>query len=247
MNRKSRKTGFTLIELLVVIAIIAILAAILFPVFAQAREAARKSSCLSNEKQIGNAFMMYTQDYDEKANLSTWSDGSNALLQVFAERLQPYAKNYRVFFCPSDERPWNTVDQLAIPGTNKPVQGSYGFQSYGGWNLAQIQAPAEFFISWDSGVAGCGQGDNIWLGTEDVTGAYSWSRTGCFAARHMEQINMVFADGHAKALRCAQVFPCRSAGWRLDNIAQPSSGCWARYNNNYTANNGKSLVPQTCP
>jgi prepilin-type N-terminal cleavage/methylation domain-containing protein len=68
---KRPRTGFTLIELLVVIAIIAILAAILFPVFAQAREKARQSGCLSNLKQIGTALMMYTQDYDE-AFPCTW-------------------------------------------------------------------------------------------------------------------------------------------------------------------------------
>ena len=82
MNRESRKrSGFTLIELLVVIAIIAILAAILFPVFARAREAARKTSCLSNNKQIGTASLMYAQDYDESFSDSRVStnllDGAN--------------------------------------------------------------------------------------------------------------------------------------------------------------------------
>jgi len=72
MDRASRRSrGFTLIELLVVIAIIAILAAILFPVFAQAREKARQTSCLSNEKQIGTAVIMYAQDYDE--GMPAWS------------------------------------------------------------------------------------------------------------------------------------------------------------------------------
>src|SRR5437773_4950577 len=71
-SQSSSRHGFTLIELLVVIAIIAILAAILFPVFAQAREKARQASCLSNEKQMGNASMMYSQDYDE--GLPTWSE-----------------------------------------------------------------------------------------------------------------------------------------------------------------------------
>jgi len=246
MNGSLKRLGFTLIELLVVIAIIAILAAILFPVFAQAREAARKASCLSNEKQIGNAFTMYTQDYDERTNLSTWSDGANQKLQVFSQRLQPYAKNYGIFVCPSDSQPWSTTDELEVP-PKTGLRGSYGFHSYGGWALADIQAPSDFFIAWDSGVAGCGQGNNIWLGTEDVTGAYSWSRTGCFAARHMDQINMVYADGHAKTIRCAQVFPCRAAGWQLNNIASPSSGCWARYSNNYTSNDGRSLAPMTCP
>src|SRR5437870_10686078 len=97
-NRKG-KTGFTLIELLVVIAIIAILAAILFPVFAQAREKARGATCLSNAKQIGLGSMMYAQDYDEV--LIPWFAGSGKPrngfrrddLNVWVDLLQPYIKN----------------------------------------------------------------------------------------------------------------------------------------------------------
>jgi len=99
LNRR----GFTLIELLVVIAIIAILAAILFPVFAQAREKARAASCLSNTKQIGLAMMQYQQDYDETYSgafkqIST----SGATVRVhWPQLIYPYAKNYGIFRCPS--------------------------------------------------------------------------------------------------------------------------------------------------
>lgn len=110
---QQRANGFTLIELLVVIAIIAILAAILFPVFARARENARRASCISNMKQIGIAMNMYTQDYDERLPEpglgGVFRNASNTGLgQLFMGVLpfhlavQPYAKNYQVFACPSD-------------------------------------------------------------------------------------------------------------------------------------------------
>ena len=107
-----QRRGFTLIELLVVIAIIAILAAILFPVFAQARESARKATCLSNQKQIGLAVHMYIQDYDGMYP-SQQRDGVLVNLpggpvvykntdQNFMDELYPYCKNARIFHCPSN-------------------------------------------------------------------------------------------------------------------------------------------------
>src|ERR1044071_4712638 len=111
MSTARQRRGFTLIELLVVIAIIAILAAILFPVFAQAREAARKTSCLSNMKQIGTSIMMYTQDYDEtypinnrSYPLAYYKSGggqSGDYHNSWAKHLQPYLKNNKVFYCAS--------------------------------------------------------------------------------------------------------------------------------------------------
>src|SRR6201985_294498 len=95
----SRPNAFTLIELLVVIAIIAILAAILFPVFAQARESARRTSCLSNVKQMGLAFAMYNQDYDETTPAVIHLNGSNADPD-FWSIIQPYIKNVSMFYCP---------------------------------------------------------------------------------------------------------------------------------------------------
>src|SRR5689334_6425691 len=106
IRMRTRRLGFTLIELLVVIAIIAILAAILFPVFAQAREAARKSSCLSNIKQINLAISMYRQDYDETFPMAYYYLNDNNSANGYAQWsgfMQPYVKNWGIFKCPSDK------------------------------------------------------------------------------------------------------------------------------------------------
>lgn len=145
---KFARRGFTLIELLVVIAIIAILAAILFPVFAKAREAARKATCVSNCKQIGLAALMYVQDYDENfpwlimdnrnntnatglsRNMSLGPPNLNGIRGLFMEyKFQPYVKNYGLFGCPT-LRP----SQLSLsPVDNLPLNayGSYAYV-YGG-------------------------------------------------------------------------------------------------------------------
>lgn len=114
------KHGFTLIELLVVIAIIAILAAILFPVFARAREKARQTSCLSNVKQLGLTLMMYIQDYDEMFPAAyDYSTTTPTLSRFWYGQAEPYIKNSQIFDCPSvtvDTAPriWRQFGRLSI-------------------------------------------------------------------------------------------------------------------------------------
>jgi prepilin-type N-terminal cleavage/methylation domain-containing protein len=109
------KRAFTLIELLVVIAIIAILAAILFPVFARAREAARKTACLSNTKQIGTALMMYSQDYEEVLPQPQSGVCPGVSCFGWADMIYPYIKNEKVFDCPS-----SSIRTKLIPGVDPP-------------------------------------------------------------------------------------------------------------------------------
>jgi len=240
-----RRIGFTLIELLVVIAIIAILAAILFPVFAQAREAGRKASCQSNLKQIGTAWMMYAQDYDEQTLHNTWNGGGFQKNRIWAQRIQPYAKNKGIAKCPSDPEPWVATDQE----DNVTVTGSYALQSWGEWKLSEIAATADYFLAWDTSGRDSFFGYNAWIGEETSDSAFSWGRNYMFAARHMDQINMLYADGHVKTARCAQIFPCSNKGWQLDNVGDNSKtlGCWARAAGTYVANNGRTYNKQDCP
>jgi prepilin-type N-terminal cleavage/methylation domain-containing protein/prepilin-type processing-associated H-X9-DG protein len=108
MGVRRRYRGFTLIELLVVIAIIAILAAILFPVFARAREQARKTRCLANLRQIGTALHMYCQDYDGILPTMAVKPSTEPGVPVMTEVLHPYTKNREIFRCPSDSDYYKT-------------------------------------------------------------------------------------------------------------------------------------------
>jgi prepilin-type N-terminal cleavage/methylation domain-containing protein/prepilin-type processing-associated H-X9-DG protein len=179
--------GFTLIELLVVIAIIAILAAILFPVFARAREKARQASCQSNLKQMALACLMYTQDYDERTmRYCTQGCPDNGCFYKH-DLLYPYTKNRQMYLCPSSNR----TD--ATPGgwPAGTVYGDYGYHcpTSNGVKMADMAAPAEvmMFIECVAAPATPNQSCN-----------YASSRIDWIVARHNGGTNIAFWDGHVK-------------------------------------------------
>ncbi|MEN6549739.1 MAG: DUF1559 domain-containing protein [Armatimonadia bacterium] len=193
------RRGFTLIELLVVIAIIAILAAILFPVFAKAREKARQSSCLSNVKQLGLAFQQYAQDYDEC--LPMYVDHSYNFTQMaWYVVIQPYLKNSQVLMCPSVSRAARQTDY----GVIYPTVSNRGSAA----SLGQIQYPAETACVAEtenqnaSGATGsalylCYSPFTYALGS--VTGGYYYGLS--WPGRHNDGNNIGFVDGHAKWMK----------------------------------------------
>jgi prepilin-type N-terminal cleavage/methylation domain-containing protein/prepilin-type processing-associated H-X9-DG protein len=214
------RRGFTLIELLVVIAIIAILAAILFPVFARAREKARQASCLSNIKQLGLAYLMYAQDYDEmtcathmppvgspdRTDMWVWIAGSDPSKKIDS-RLMPYCKNEGLFVCPSIPTAyWSygmnyRMSQYARASLGNP--GTYGY-GYGGATLAAFGRPAEILILADA------RGNCYYLGNAYYPD-YDYRSPGYVCGgherRHNGGVNCTYADGHAKWLSSEKFAP----------------------------------------
>lgn len=191
------RRGFTLIELLVVIAIIAILAAILFPVFAKAREKARQTSCLSNVKQIGLSFMQYAQDYDEGCVMNYQYPMNPALnYRLFHHLLEPYIKNRQVFTCPS-----RSSTQVGY-GLNIYVGGDYN----GPWTrLGDFNNPANtvVIVESNSGSFDGSLGDfcKTYVGSSCASAGrrpFGCTATVIGEGAHNGGNNWIFMDGHAK-------------------------------------------------
>jgi prepilin-type N-terminal cleavage/methylation domain-containing protein/prepilin-type processing-associated H-X9-DG protein len=218
--RRSR-SGFTLIELLVVIAIIAILAAILFPVFAQAREKARQANCISAFKQINLALIMYAQDYDETIpRIRFWEFSGfcspTAKSLTWKGALTPYVKSYDFWRCPSNAR--NNINSEDVDKNIKVSYACNGILFHGHRNsdktpprtLASFAEPASTMLLLESTSPCPDFGD--WVGQGTATGkGGNCGPDGMGIVdfkfqKHGPALNWGFADGHVKSMKYAALW-----------------------------------------
>ncbi len=219
------RRGFTLIELLVVIAIIAILAAILFPVFAKAREKARQASCQSNFKQIGLALAMYYSDYDQ------WTPCIHHGWACVSRQMMPYIKNTEIYICPAHDNGQVYHTSCEHCGTNIGEMGTWWYPSTYTMNpfwrqkressITRVADVAQFVVACDGRRNWCHFA--AWcFGTEDMS-------RGCGAAVgvwHNEQTNILYYDGHVKSVKPPMSDPSADPNGAWLRSWDPVDGTW---------------------
>jgi len=220
----SKRNAFTLIELLVVIAIIAILAAILFPVFARARENARRASCLSNLKQIALGEMMYTQDYDERLS-GYMQTGAFGRYTPWAYILQPYLKSDQLLDCPNTKA--YTENKAGDPQSYY-LYRSYGYNIYlggdgGSISLAAIGTPSETVMFADNLSSDANTNYGFWeLNPPSSCAGTNWwllTSHGCsggIVQRHFDGASVAYADGHVKWSKLPGILTKDDTLWDLE-------------------------------
>jgi prepilin-type N-terminal cleavage/methylation domain-containing protein/prepilin-type processing-associated H-X9-DG protein len=209
-----RKQGFTLIELLVVIAIIAILAAILFPVFAKAREKARQTQCMSQNRQTGVALTMYLDDWDDVFPFIRYDVALTDKDYRYIYGLKPYLKSRNVRICPS-----NGTAVSVNGGT--PLHGDWGLcgsqSSYGflaSSNMSEVRKSSHVVFTWENPFPLNGDwGDiqNCWVAEYEYAPTLPGGKANpyygnlAYQPPHNGGINVSFADGHAKWFNCSDM------------------------------------------
>jgi prepilin-type N-terminal cleavage/methylation domain-containing protein/prepilin-type processing-associated H-X9-DG protein len=213
------RRGFTLIELLVVIAIIAILAAILFPVFARAREKARQASCSSNVKQIALGILMYVQDYDERLIPHWILDPSAAPpYQCWPDVVAPYTKNAQLFLCPSNSEVPRGMHLMTSYGVNDPHITPDASPTQGTRSLASIGSPAATILLADSWQYNTGNScPSIFCPACSPTFV---DRNFAVGAIHNGGANVAYLDGHVKWLKQSLII----------EVPTPANDMWGHYN-----------------
>lgn len=211
---RDHSRGFTLIELLVVIAIITVLAALLFPVFAKARERGQATACLSNCRQIGMAFIQYTQEYDDRFPLTSESGAA----QSWVYTLQPYISNTQVYRCPDDmSRNWAKAafEQTGVRHSsyslNEWLVGQTRYTA-----LSTIHNPAALIYISESTANTVGDHFHPFFWTSDPARGGGPNRSMFNPAtnqtlelavgRHHDGMNNVYTDGHARWSRWSQIW-----------------------------------------
>lgn len=260
------RRGFTLIELLVVIAIIAILAAILFPVFAQAREKARQTQCLNNLKNLATATLMYVQDYDETLPMAVYAPAQGNCAYTLISAIDPYVKNKDIYRCPSEREALHLDNGfrnvLNMPECSGITWVSYMFNydiippgrtplgagsiSRGTVSLAEISLPVETTMNLEADLSPLGSCASMRRKPSDANTVFPVP----IRARHSEFVQVNYVDGHAKAVK-GRKYPGTDCAYAIPRTGNPPwvtrSDLWCVGQGPYLRECGTNTAPACRP